>query len=62
MTHLKVLKKEEQTKPKTSEWREIMTIRAKIHEIETKQTVLHFLNPFISHGVSGLFPKLGLSE
>jgi hypothetical protein len=37
MLHLKVLEKEEQAKPKTSIRREIIKIRAKINEIETKK-------------------------
>jgi hypothetical protein len=37
MLHLKVLEKEEQAKPKTSRRREIIKIRAKINEIETKK-------------------------
>jgi hypothetical protein len=36
--HLKLLEKQEQTKPKTSRWREIIKIRAKSNEIKTKQT------------------------
>jgi hypothetical protein len=36
--YLKLLEKEEQTKPKTSRWREIIKIRAK-QGIETKQTI-----------------------
>jgi hypothetical protein len=35
---LKILKKQEQTKPKASRWREIIKIRAKINEIETKKS------------------------
>jgi hypothetical protein len=37
--HLKLLEKQEQTKPKTSRWREIIKIRAKINDIKTKQTI-----------------------
>jgi hypothetical protein len=37
--YLKVLHKQEQTKPKSNRWREIIKIRAKIDEIETKQTM-----------------------
>jgi hypothetical protein len=37
MLHLKLLKKEEQAKPKASRRREIIKIRAKINEIETKK-------------------------
>jgi hypothetical protein len=39
MMKLKLLEKQEQTKSKTSRWREIKTIRDKINEIETKQTI-----------------------
>jgi hypothetical protein len=39
MMHLKLLEKQEQTKPQTNRWREIIKIRAEINEIETKQTV-----------------------
>jgi hypothetical protein len=39
MMHLKLLEKQEQTKPKTSRWREIIKIRTKINEIEAKQTI-----------------------
>jgi hypothetical protein len=39
MMHLKLLEKQEQTKPKTSRWREITKIRGKINEIKTKQTI-----------------------
>jgi hypothetical protein len=37
MVHLKLLKKQEQASPKTSRKREIIKIRAKINEIETKK-------------------------
>ena len=37
--HLKELEKEEQTKPKDIRRKEIIKIRAKINEIETKKTV-----------------------
>ena len=37
--HLKELEKEEQTKPKVSRRKEIIKIRAKINEIETKKTI-----------------------
>jgi hypothetical protein len=37
MMHLKLLEKQEQTKPKTSGQREIIKIMAKINEIETKK-------------------------
>jgi hypothetical protein len=39
MMHLKLLEKQEQTKPQTSRWRETIMIRAKINEIETKQSI-----------------------
>jgi hypothetical protein len=38
MLHLKHLEKQEQTKSKASRWREIIKIRAKINEIETKKS------------------------
>jgi hypothetical protein len=37
MLHLKLLKKQEQTKPETSSRREIMKLRAKINEMKTKK-------------------------
>ena len=37
--HLKELEKEERTKPKVSRRKEIIKIRAKIYEKETKKTV-----------------------
>jgi hypothetical protein len=37
MLHLKVLEKQKQAKPKSSTTREIIKIRAKINEIETKK-------------------------
>jgi hypothetical protein len=39
MLHLKLLEKQEQAKPKTSRRREIIKIRAKINETETKKKV-----------------------
>jgi uncharacterized Zn finger protein (UPF0148 family) len=39
MKHLKLLDKQEQTKPKTSRWKEIIETRAKINEIETKKNL-----------------------
>jgi hypothetical protein len=36
MTHLKLLNKQEQTKPETSRWRKIIKISSKINEIEIK--------------------------
>jgi hypothetical protein len=39
MMYLKLLEKQEQTKPKTSRQRKIIKIRAKINDIETKQTI-----------------------
>jgi hypothetical protein len=41
MMHLKFLEKQEQTKPKTSRWRETIKIRAKINEIEIKKKKLY---------------------
>jgi hypothetical protein len=38
MMHLRLLEKQEQTKPKSSRLREIVKIRAKINDIKTKQT------------------------
>jgi hypothetical protein len=35
--YLKLLEKQEQTKPQTSRWREIIKIRSKINEIKTKK-------------------------
>jgi hypothetical protein len=37
MLHLKLVEKQEQADPKTSRRREIIKIRAKINEIETKK-------------------------
>jgi hypothetical protein len=39
MLHLELLEKQEQAKPKTSRRTEIIKIRAKINEIETKKTI-----------------------
>jgi hypothetical protein len=39
MIHLKFIEKQEQTKPQTSRWREIIKIRAEINEIKTKKPV-----------------------
>jgi hypothetical protein len=39
MIHLKLLEKQEQNKPKTSRQRETTKIKAKINEINTKQTI-----------------------
>ena len=39
ISHLKELEKEEQTKPEVSRRKEIIKIRAEIHEIETKKTI-----------------------
>jgi hypothetical protein len=39
MLHLKCLEKQEQAKPKTSRRREIIKIRTKINEIETKKSI-----------------------
>jgi hypothetical protein len=38
MMHRKLLEKQEQTKPQTNRWREIVKIRAEINEIETNKT------------------------
>jgi uncharacterized membrane protein YcaP (DUF421 family) len=37
--YLKLLEKQEQTKPKTSRWREIIKIKVKINETDTKKTI-----------------------
>jgi hypothetical protein len=39
MMHLTLLEKQEQTKPKTSRWSEIIKIWAEMNEIKTKQTI-----------------------
>jgi hypothetical protein len=39
MLYLKLLEKQEQAKPKTHRRREIIKIRAKVNEIETKKTI-----------------------
>jgi hypothetical protein len=39
MMHHKLPEKQEQTKPQTSRWREIVKVRAKKNESETKQTI-----------------------
>jgi hypothetical protein len=39
MMYLRLLEKQEQTKPKTSRWREIIKIRGKINEIKIKDTI-----------------------
>jgi hypothetical protein len=39
MMYLKLLEKQEETKPRTSRWREIIKIGAKINQIETKHTI-----------------------
>jgi hypothetical protein len=39
MMHLKLLEKQEQTKPKIRRWREITKTRVEINEIETKQNI-----------------------
>jgi hypothetical protein len=53
LMYLKLLEKHEQTKPKTSRWKEIIKIWAKIHEIETTQTVQR-----ISETKSWFFEKI----
>jgi hypothetical protein len=37
MKHIKLLEKQEKSKPKTSKWREITKIRAKINDVETNK-------------------------
>jgi hypothetical protein len=37
MIYLKLSEKQEQTKPQTSRWREVINISAKFNEIETKK-------------------------
>jgi hypothetical protein len=37
MLYLKLLEKQKQAKPKTSRWREMIKIMAKINEIESKK-------------------------
>ena len=49
----KELEKEEQTKPKVSRRKEIIKIRAKINEIETKKTIAK-----INETESGFFEKI----
>jgi stress response protein YsnF len=39
MLHLKLLEKQEHANPKTSRRREVIKIRAKINEIETKENI-----------------------
>jgi hypothetical protein len=39
MVHLKLLEKQEQANPKTNRRREVIKIKAKINEIETKKTI-----------------------
>jgi hypothetical protein len=39
MLHVKLLEKQEQAEPKTSRRTEIIKIRAKINELETKKTI-----------------------
>jgi hypothetical protein len=53
MMHLQLLEKQEQTKPQTSRWRLIIKTRAKINEIETKQTIQR-----INETKSWLFEKI----
>jgi hypothetical protein len=42
MLHLKLLEKQEQANPKTNRRKEIIKIRAKINEIETKKKYKNF--------------------
>ena len=51
--HLKQLEKEEQAKPKVSRRKEIIKIRAEIHEIKTKKTIAN-----INENKSWLFEKI----
>jgi hypothetical protein len=44
MLHLKLLEKQEQAKPNTSRKREIIKIKAKINEIETKKKKIQRIN------------------
>jgi hypothetical protein len=44
MMYLKLLEKQEQTKLKTSRWREIIKIRAKINEIQTPTKTIQRIN------------------
>jgi hypothetical protein len=53
MIHLKILDKQEQTKPKTSRQREIIKIWAEISKIEIKQTTQR-----INETKSWLFEKI----
>jgi hypothetical protein len=39
MIHYKLLEKQEQPKPKSSRWKEIINIKIEINEIETRKTV-----------------------
>jgi hypothetical protein len=53
MLHLKILEKQEQTKPKTSRRKEIIKIRSKIKEIETKKAL-----QIINKSKSWIFEKI----
>jgi hypothetical protein len=44
MLHLKLLEKQEQAKPKSNKKREIIKIRVKINEIESKKRKKHTMN------------------
>jgi hypothetical protein len=44
MMHFKLLEKREQTKPKTSRWREIKKISAEINEMEIKKKTIQIIN------------------
>jgi hypothetical protein len=57
MPHLKFLQKQEQAKPKTGRRREIIKIRAKTHEIESKQNI-----QIINETKSWFFEKLNKIE
>jgi hypothetical protein len=39
MIHLKLLEKQEQTKPQNSKWTEIIKIKAELYDIKIKQTI-----------------------
>jgi hypothetical protein len=56
MLYLKLLGKQEQTKPKTSRRREIIKIYAKINEMETQNTIQR-----INKTKSWFFEKIGTS-
>jgi hypothetical protein len=57
MLHLKLLEKQEQAKPKTSRKKEMIKIKAKLNEIETKKTIQR-----INETKSWLFEKINKIE